>query len=72
MISARPRLDPLYFAQAAELVSEWKGLLERGFVVQTWLSAKGFSVVLMGKGKEKFFAVDDAVPMRQPEIRKTP
>lgn len=84
MIYAPSLSAPLYCVQAAELVSEWKDLVERDFVVRTRLSAKAFSVVLIGKdGKEKLrratplsskelFAVVDAVPMRQPEIRKTP
>jgi hypothetical protein len=84
VISAPALSDPLYRAQAAELLSEWKGHVERDFVVQTRLSAKASSVVLIGKdGKEKLrrttplsskglFAVVDAMPMRQAEMRKTP
>ena len=76
--------DPLYRARAAELVSVWKGLLERDSVVQTRLSAKAFSVVLIEKdGKEKLhrgtrlsskelIAVVDAMPMRRAEMRKKP
>jgi hypothetical protein len=77
-------LSPLYYAQAAELVSEWKGLVERDFVVQTRLSAKALSVVLIGNDSEEklrratplpskeLFALVDAMPMRQGEMRKTP
>ena len=84
MIYAPSLSVPLYCAQAAELVSEWKGLVERDFVVQTRLSAGAFSVVLIGKdGKKKLrratalplkelFAVVDAMPIRAAEMRKTP
>ena len=84
MISSPSLSAPLYCAQAAELVSKWKGLVERDFVVQARLSAKRFSVVLIGKdGKEKLrratplpskelFEVVGAMPMRRAEMRKTP
>jgi hypothetical protein len=54
VISALSLSDPLNRARAAELLSEQKGHVERDFVVQTRLSAKASSVVLIGKdGKEK-------------------
>lgn len=81
-ISSPSLTDPSYRAQAAELVPEWEGFLERDFVVRTKLGARTFLVVLIGKdGKKKLrsavplppkevFAIVDAMPMRQVEMRE--
>ena len=83
VISALSLSDPLHRTQAAELLSKWKGLVERDLVVQTRLSAEAFSVVLRGKDGQKklrptalplkeLFAVVDVMPIREAEMRKTP
>ena len=81
VISAPSLTDAQYRAQAAELVAEWAGLIDRDFTVQARMGAKAFSVVLIGKdGQEKLrrtsplapnelFAIVDAMPMRQAEMR---
>ena len=81
-ISAPSLTDSSYRAQAAELVPEWEGFVERDFVVRAKFGAKGFLVVLIGKdGKERLrsavplppkelFAIVDAMPMRQAEMQK--
>lgn len=81
-ISAPSLTDSSYRAQAAELVPEWEGFVERDFVVRTKFGARGFLLVLIGKdGKEKLrsavplppkelFAIVDAMPMRQAEKQK--
>ena len=64
VISALLLSDPLNRAQAAELLSKWKGLVERDFVVQTRLSAEAFSVVLLGKDGKKKLCRATALPLR--------
>ena len=82
VITAPSREDETYQQQAAELVAEWSGLVERDFVVQTRFNARAFSVVLIGKdGGEKLrrdtvlttrelFAIVDAMPMRRAEMER--
>ena len=80
VIFAPSREDAAYQKQAAELLADWAGLIERDFVVQTRFNAPAFSVVLIGKdGGEKLhqdalltardlFAMVDAMPMRRAEL----
>ena len=80
VISAPSREDAVYQKQAAELLADWAGLVERDFVVQTRFNAPAFSVALIGKdGGEKLrqdslltardlFAIVDAMPMRRAEM----
>lgn len=83
LIISTPTLqDEAYRTQAAELLAQWAGLVERDFVVETRRNASGFSVVLIGKdGGEKLrrntllsskelFAIVDAMPMRRAEREK--
>jgi len=84
VISAPGPEHPDYREQAAMLLPAWRGLLERDFVVETRFGATAFSVVLIGKdGGEKLrqstplapaelFAIVDAMPMRQAEIKRRP
>ena len=82
LVIAAPALtDEAYRAQAAVLLPEWAGLLDRDFVVQTQFGAKLFSVTLIGKdggeklrrttllAPEELFAIVDAMPTRRAEIR---
>lgn len=81
VLSAPSLTDDAYRTQAALLLPAWSGLIERDFVVQTRLSAKSFSVVLIGKdggeklrrtavvAPEELFALVDAMPMRRAEMR---
>lgn len=80
-IAAPSAEDPLYREQAAWLVPAWEELLTRDMFVETHFGAPAFSVVLIGKdGGEKLrravplapkelFAIIDAMPMRQAELR---
>jgi hypothetical protein len=82
VISSPSRADTSFQQQAAELVAEWTGLIERDFVVRTQFGSAEFSVVLIGKdGGEKLrrkaplttrelFAIVDAMPMRRAEMEK--
>ncbi|MDI1249127.1 MAG: DUF4174 domain-containing protein [Lacunisphaera sp.] len=82
VISAPGPEHPAYREQAAVLLPAWRGLLERDFVIETRFGPAAFSVVLIGKdGGEKLrqttplapadlFALVDAMPMRQAEIRE--
>jgi len=81
LISAPDLNHPSYREQAATLLPEWGGLIERDFEIQTRFGAESFSVILIGKdGGEKLrrhtplstaelFAVVDAMPMRRAEMR---
>ena len=82
VISAPSREDKTYQRQAAELLADWAGLVDRDFVVRTVFDSRAFSVVLIGKdGGEKLrrdsflttrdlFAIVDAMPMRRAEMKK--
>lgn len=82
IISTPTLQDEIYRAQAAELLAQWAGLVERDFVIETRSNATRFSIVLIGKdGGEKLrrngllscdelFAVVDAMPMRRTEMEK--
>lgn len=82
VISAPGPEHPAYREQAAALLPAWRGLLERDFVIETRFGPAAFSVVLIGKdGGEKLrrttplapadlFALVDAMPMRQAEMRE--
>jgi hypothetical protein len=84
VISAPGPEHPAYREQAAVLLPAWHGLIERDFIVETRFGPAAFSVVLIGKdGGEKLrqtiplapadlFALVDAMPMRQAEIRERP
>lgn len=80
VISAPDAAHPAYREQAAALLPEWSGLIERDFVIESRFGARAFAVVLIGKdGGEKLrrsaplatdelFAVVDAMPMRRAEM----
>jgi hypothetical protein len=84
VISAPGPEHPAYREQAAVLLPAWRGLIERDFVIETRFGPAAFSVVLIGKdGGEKLrqgtplapaelFALVDAMPMRQAEMRERP
>lgn len=84
IISAPGPEHVAYREQAAQLLPEWRGLVERDFVVETRFGSSAFSVALIGKdGGEKLrrttplapaelFALVDAMPMRQAELRQRP
>lgn len=84
VISAPGPEHPAYREQAAVLLPAWRGLIERDFIIETRFGSAGFSVVLIGKdGGEKLrqtsplapadlFALVDAMPMRQAEMRERP
>jgi hypothetical protein len=70
-----------YQTQAAALLPDWAGLLERDLTIVTQMKAAGFRVRLVGKdGGVKLdsakpvvaadlFALIDAMPMRRQEVR---
>jgi hypothetical protein len=84
VISAPGPEHPAYREQAAVLLPAWRGLIERDFIIETRFGPAAFSVVLIGKdGGEKLrqttpltpadlFALVDAMPMRQAEMRERP
>lgn len=84
LISAPGPEHPAYREQAAGLLPAWRGLIERDFIIETRFGPAAFSVVLIGRdGGEKLrqstplaaadlFAVVDAMPMRQAEMRERP
>jgi hypothetical protein len=82
LVISAPNVDhTVYREQAATLRPAWSGLVERDFVLETRFGAPAFSVVLIGKdggeklrrstplAPEELFAIVDAMPMRQAEVR---
>jgi hypothetical protein len=82
LVISAPNVDhAAYREQAAQLLPAWSGLVERDFVLETRFGAPAFSVVLIGKdggeklrrrtplAPEELFAIVDAMPMRQAEVR---
>lgn len=79
-IEAESAQDPSYQRQAAALMAEFNGLLERDLVVLTTFHDSPFSITLIGKDGERkltrnkpvpvkdLFGLIDSMPMRQAEM----
>lgn len=81
-IEAESPATPAYQLQAAALMAEFTGLLERDLIVLTTFSGSDFRITLIGKDggpkltrkepvtAKELFELIDAMPMRQAEMAR--